>query len=1109
MRPSKVFFQSISVVMGCLVAAMTALAATGQAGPAGLRVDDLTNPLGIDDATPQMSWQLKDAARGARQTAYEVMVASRPELLAAGKADVWDSGRVETDQSRNVAYAGPALTASTRYYWRVRVWGADEKPYAASRAGWWETGLMTQVAWRADWIGYETPEEGAVRFAGAKWITNPDAAALNAENQPEQRIAFRTQVRVAKPVQRAVLYATAWSTVAAWVNGKQALRPREIPAWKSLDWKKFVTADVTAELGVGENTLAIEDIRYITDANAMPHGTTPLIATLYVEYADGTTATFNSGTDWKTAIHAAEGWERKDFDDSGWRMAAETESGGRPWIPDSVKMLRNEFAVSAPVKSARLYATALGAYELFLNGRRVSDDVMAPGWTDYREHVKYQTYDVTAMVRSGVNAVGALLAPGWYETTLSSALQPNNYGLTPPALLAELRIEHADGSVEWVKTDASWMAARSYIVHAENYDGETEDARLMQPGWDAAGFKAAGWKNAIRIEPEPTRIEAQGFAPIRVERVVAAKSVSEPRLGVFVFDMGQNLTGVERLRVAGAAGTVVRLRFAEVLNPDGTVYTENLRSAKATDSFTLSGKGTEEFVPQFTFHGFRYVEMTGVAAKPALDAVSALVLHTAAPFTAQLTTGSAMVNKLWSNILWGQRSNFVGVPTDCPQRDERLGWMADAQVFWRTASYNMDLAAFTRKYAGDMRGTQAGTPFYGVFAPGTVEETSGSGAGWSDAGVIIPWTEWLQTGDTRVIDENWAAMEKYLNAIAAANPDGLWSRKAGTAFGDWLAPEGKTEYLLIATAYWAYDVTLMREMAAATGRTADAEKYARLFEKIRAAFDQRFVRADGFVAGADDTPTEFAKLGIHDARSTDGATQTGYVLALHMNLLPEGLRAAAARKLAEKIHANHDLLGTGFLGTPYLLEELTKAGYTELAYTLLLNTEYPSWGYLVEHGATTMWERWNGDKMMDDPSMNSYNHYAYGAVADWMYRYAAGVDATPLDAGFHTVVLDPVFSARLGRVAFDYASAYGKIHSDWTYRGDGTVLWHVTIPANTRGWLPVSAREMLKYKLNGAPLNRNPLVKLEIRDGQSGCELASGSYTFEIQVEYLLMTSSS
>ena len=1084
-------------LLGCVVVAAPALAAAGMTGPAGLRVDDLENPLGIDDATPQFSWRLEDGARGARQTAYEVMVASRPELLLAGKADVWDSGRVETDQSRNVAYAGPALTASTRYYWSVWVWGAAGKAYEPSETVWWETGLMTQAAWRADWIGYETAEEGAVRFAEAKWITNPDAVALNAEQAAEERIAFRAKIELEKSVRRATLYATAWSTVGAWVNGKQALRLRAIPAWKSLDWKKFVKADVTAELSVGENTLAIEDIRYITDPNARPHGTTPLIATLYVEYADGTAATFNSGTDWKTAIHAAEGWERKDFDDAGWRMAAEAPSGGRPWIPDSVKMLRDEFAVSAPVKSARLYATALGAYELFLNGKRVSDAVMAPGWTDFRQHVKYQTYDVTAMVRSGTNAVGALLAPGWYETTLSSALQPNNYGLTPPALLAELRIEHADGSVEWVKTDASWQAARSYIVHAENYDGETEDARLIQPGWDTAGFAAAGWKNAIRIEPEPTRIEAQDFAPIRVEREVAAKSVSEPKPGVFVFDMGQNLTGVERLRVTGEAGTVVRLRFAEVLNPDGTVYTENLRSAKATDYFTLSGEGAEEFVPQFTFHGFRYVEMTGVSEKPALDAVSALVLHTAAPFTAKLETGSAMVNKLWSNILWGQRSNFVGVPTDCPQRDERLGWMADAQVFWRTASYNMDLAAFTRKYAGDMRGTQAGTPFYGVFAPGTEQETSGSGAGWSDAGVIIPWTEWLQTGDTRVIEQNWAAMEKYLDAIDAANPDGLWSRKAGTAFGDWLAPEGKTEYLLIATAYWAYDVTLMREMAEATGRTDEAAKYALLFAKIRAAFDARFVRADGFVAGADDTPTEFAKLGIHDARSEDGATQTGYVLALHMNLLPEDLRAAAARKLKEKIETNHDLLGTGFLGTPYLLEELTKAGYGELAYTLLLNTEYPSWGYLVEHGATTTWERWNGDKMMDDPSMNSYNHYAYGAVADWIYRYAAGVDATALDAGFHTVVLHPVFSARLGRVAFDYESAYGTIHSDWTVQGS-TAVWHVTIPANTAGWLPLSGADAARYTVDGTEIAESKLARAKELGGQKGFELPAGSYTFVV-----------
>jgi alpha-L-rhamnosidase len=480
--------------------------------------------------------------------------------------------------------------------------------------------------------------------------------------------------------------------------------------------------------------------------------------------------------------------------------------------------------------------------------------------------------------------------------------------------------------------------------------------------------------------------------------------------------------------------------------------------------------------------------------------VTGLVYHTDAPFTAKLVTGNAMLNRLWSNILWGQRSNFVGLPTDCPQRDERLGWMADAQVFWRAASYNMDLAAFSRKFAGDMRGTQAGTPYYGIYSPGTVQPSPGSGAGWSDAGVVIPWTSWLQTGDTSIIEENWAAMEKYLNAIAAANPDGLWKRDSGIPFGDWLSPEGKTDYTLIATAYWAYDATLMREMAHATGRAQDEEKYARLFEKIRAAFEKQFVRDDGFVAGADNTPSPFGQINNPQAKSTGGDTQTGYVLALHMNLLPENLRDAAAQKLAAKIEANHGLLGTGFLGTPYLLEELTKAGHAKLAYKLLLNTEYPSWGYLVGHGATTMWERWNGDRMKDDPSMNSYNHYAYGAVADWIYRYAAGVDATPLDAGFHTVVLHPVFDARLGSVAFDYASSYGAVHSAWTVKGT-TAEWHLTLPANTAGWLELNAGEAARYKLEGLPLGESKLSKAVTSGERSGYELESGSYSFQVNLE--------
>ena len=566
---------------------------------------------------------------------------------------------------------------------------------------------------------------------------------------------------------------------------------------------------------------------------------------------------------------------------------------------------------------------------------------------------------------------------------------------------------------------------------------------------------------------------------------------------MYVYDFGQNFSAVPHLKVQGPAGTDVQLRFAEVLNSDGTIYTDNLRTALATDHFILNGNGPEEFTPHFTFHGFRYAELTGLPTAPGRDALLAQVIHTDAPFTVKLETGSPMINQLWSNILWGQRSNFVGIPTDCPQRDERLGWMADAQVFWRAASFNMDLAAFTRQFAQDMRGTQTGTPYYGAFSPGTVQQSSGGGAGWSDAGVVIPWTSWLQTGDTRVIEQNWAAMEKYLNAIEAANPDGLWKNEGGTHYGDWLSPEGKTDYTLIATAYWAYDVTLMRQMARATGRAQDEQKYEQLFQKIRAAFQQQFVHSDGFIAGADNNEPSFGVINNPGAKAKGGDTQTGYVLALHMNLLPDNLRAAAAQKLVDKIEANHDLLGTGFLGTPYLLEELTKAGHADLAFRLLLNTQYPSWGYMVEHGATTMWERWNGDQMLGEPTMNSYNHYAYGAVADWVYRYAAGIGATHLDAGFHTVMLHPEFDARLGSLSFDYASSYGPIHSDWRVSGQ-TAQWHVTIPANTTAWLALTADQAAKYKLDGDSITESKLAKAATRDGIAGYELASGTYTFVV-----------
>jgi len=708
----------------------------------------------------------------------------------------------------------------------------------------------------------------------------------------------------------------------------------------------------------------------------------------------------------------------------------------------------------------------------------------------------YQVYDVTGQITPGNNAIAAYLAPGWYSTPLRWFRQGNNYGNTQPALRAQLRLEHADGSVDWIATDENWRADLSPILQAELYDGETLDARKVQDGWDSRNFSDAGWHPAMLVHPNEPRIIAQYFQPIRAERVMSAKAITNPAPGVYVFDFGQNMSAVPRLRVRGVTRDDIKLRFAEVLNSDGTLYVDNLRTAKATDHFILAGsKTSEDFQPEFTFHGFRYAEVSGLRDRPTTETLKAVVLHTDAPFTMRLNAGNSMVNQLWSNILWGQRSNFVGVPTDCPQRDERLGWSADAQVFWRTASYNMDVSAFSRKYAADLQGTQTGTAMYGIYAPGVDAPNPFHGAAWSDAGVIIPWTGWIQSGDRRIIDENWDGMEKYLAEIAAKNPNHLWQNGFGAAFGDWLTPTITTPEDLLATAYWAYDVSLMKQMALASGRTADARRYETLFGQIKDAFQKAYVQADGFVGTVNHYPS-IPPPTVHPDEGSQNKdrvveTQTGYVLALYMNLVPDDLRPAAALKLLELIKNNDWRLGTGFLGTPYLLEVLADTGYSDVAYRLLLNREYPSWGYVIDRGGTTTWERWNGDQMRSDPSMNSYNHYAYGAVGEWLYRYAAGVDTVSSDPGFHTIYLHPNFDARLGSLTLDYESPYGTIHSEWTVVGN-QATWKVTVPPNATGLLSPRATNTASISFKGAPVERSELHS----DSFGRFELPAGSYTF-------------
>jgi alpha-L-rhamnosidase len=1097
------------LLLGSFAGTQSMLIAQQPGKPVALQCDSLTEPLGLDQTQPRLSWKIADARRGARQTAYRILVYSHTPSIPGAKPDVWDSGRVASDASTGVAYAGPALAPEKRYFWRVQLWDAAGTPYPMSDVSWWETGLLDQANWHANWIGDEEPELHSIRNSGAIWITN---VASTPTEPNDTHHDFRIHFSLAKPVAHAALYTTGEDTAAAWINDQSVLQAKELTPWKQMPWGTYERVDVTRALKQGDNLLAIGVTRYKVPRATNVSSYAPMSAVLYVSFQDGSTQLFTTNADgWKAQLDAPEGWWQTSQSDASWKGAQlykpaidpfGSRDDGLPWPTGPVAALRKTFdARPKGLVSARLYATALGAYKFYLNGAPVGDQMLAPGWMDFREHVAYQVYDVTRQISAGRNAIAAYLAAGWYSTPLRWFRQGNNYGGTQPALKAQLRLEYSDGTVAWVATDASWKAESSSIRFAELYDGETRDARLERPGWDKAAFADSTWHAATVVPIKEPKILAQYFPPIREERAMTAKSITEPKPGVYVLDFGQNMSAVPRLHIHGKPGEAVQLRFAEVLNSDGTLYVENLRTAKATDHFILAGKpGDEDFQPLFTFHGFRYAEITGMPHKPTLETLKAVVLHTDAPFTTRFTTGDAMVNQLWSNVLWGQRSNFVGVPTDCPQRDERLGWSADAQVFWRTASFNMDLATFSRKYAADLHGTQEGTAMYGIFAPGVDVANPGFGAAWSDAGVIIPWTSWIQTGNRRIVDENWDGMQRYIAEIEHRNPNYLWQNGFGAAFGDWLTPTITTPEDLLATAYWAYDVHLMQQMATATGRTADAERYAALFAKIKTAFQKAYIRDDGFVGTVDHYPSipppTVNPTDAERSKALPVETQTGYVLALYMGLVPDDLRAAAADKLVAKLRDNGWKLGTGFLGTPYLLAVLADTGHSDISYRLLLNREYPSWGYLIDHGATTTWERWNGDQMRDDPSMNSYNHYAYGAVAEWLYRYAAGIDTDPADPGFHTLYLHPNFDARLGQLALDYDSAYGTVHSDWSVQA-GRVTWKVTVPPNTTARLATAQTNARDFTLDGKPLGSTAGVKSTKPDEFL---LPAGTYTFAATV---------
>lgn len=794
-------------------------------------------------------------------------------------------------------------------------------------------------------------------------------------------------------------------------------------------------------------------------------------------------------------------WDERG-NDLGWSGVAHWEMGllstqdwTANWIAaaaagdaDGTKppLFRHEFRLSGPIKSARIYATSHGLYQLSLNGQRVGEDLLTPGWTSYSRRLQYQTYDVSDKLKNGANAIGASLGNGWFKGVVGFEGHANRYG-DKLALLLQLEVTFEDGHTETIGSGTGWKSSTGPILMSEIYDGETYDARLEKAGWSLPGYDDHAWPAVQSIDAaKDVLIAPQGPPVRRIEELVPKKIFKTPA-GDTVVDFGQNMVGWIRLKVRGAAGTTVTLRHAEVLDRNGNFYTENLRAAKETVRYTLNGKGLETFEPHFTFQGFRFVAVDGYPGTLTPASLTGIVIHSEMTRSGEFSTSKPLINQLQHNIIWGQKGNFVDVPTDCPQRDERLGWTGDAEVFSPTAAFNMDVAGFFTKWLKDLSADQLATgsvPFVVPDVLSTPDRPAGGAAGWGDAATVIPWNMYLAYGDLRILEQQYPSMQKWVDfEQARAGADNIWD--GDFHFGDWLdffstaknTRFGSTSTDLIATAYFAHSTDILQQSAALLGKVEDAARYAASLAKIKDAFRQKFIAADGTIAEG---------------------TQTAYVIALDFGLVPESQQLLAAQKLAQDVRERGHLT-TGFLGTPHLLNVLSRFGYLKEAYALLNREEFPSWLYPVKQGATTIWERWDGlkpDGSFQNKDMNSFNHYAYGAVGDWMYEVIGGINIDASAPGYKHILIEPQPGGGFTNASTSHMSLYGRVSTEWKLRGDDLRLT-VTVPPNATATIRLPKALIAQVSESGKPLAQGAGIAGVRQDGSNAVvEVGSGRYDF-------------
>ena len=1056
-----------------------------------LRCEYLKDPLGIDALQPRLSWVVsadKGAARDEAQTGYQILVASNLKEIDANQGNLWDSGQVNSGQSIQVRYAGKELVSEQECFWKVRVWDNEGKPSAWSEPARWTMGLLKPSDWHAKWIGLDdlTASRAAKKVLGdAQWIWFPEGEPE--KDAPVGTRYFRRAVTI--PADRTVKQATLFFT--ADNNGEFYINGRKVGS--ASDCHYAAPFDVAGLLQQGKNLLT---------ASVRNDGTGPnpagLIGLLRVEFAGGEPLIVATDSSWKSGNQEMAGWKDAGFDDAGWMAAKKLGPPGMaPWGEVSgpedrrqpARMLRREFAVEKKVQRATAYVCGLGLSEFYLNGRKIGDEVLSPALTDYSKRALYVTFDVTKELKKGVNAAGVILGNGrFYAPRSNVPTGTSSYGF--PKLLFQMRIEYQDRTVEEIVSDNAWALTTAGPIRANNeYDGEEYDARKEMPGWSAPGFDASQWQPAQGVTAPGGVLSAQMIPPIRVMETLRPVALTQPKPGVWIFDMGQNMVGWCRLKVSGPRGTEVCLRHAETLKTNGMLYLDNIRGAKVTDIYTLKGKGAEVYEPRFTYHGFRFVEVTGYPGKPSLSSLEGQVVHDALESAGEFTCSNPLLNRIYKNILWGVRGNYRSIPTDCPQRDERQGWLGDRSAESKGETYLYNTAALYAKWLQDMADAQKDNGSVSDVCPAFWPIYSDN-VTWPSSTVIIPGALREQYADAGIIASHYDSARKWMEYMRGFITNGIIAKDS---YGDWCVPpeeqtlihskdpKRKTDKALLATAYFYHDARLMARYATLLGKSEDAQRFTDLAEKLKAAFNGKFFHAD--------------------TGQYDNGSQTSCVLPLAFGLVPDGQRERVFNLLVGKItQETQGHIGTGLIGGQWLMRVLTDGGRADLAYTIAAQKEYPSWGYMAEKGATTIWELWNGDTA--DPEMNSGNHVMLvGDLGIWLYESLAGIKSDPEQPGFKHIIMRPEPVGDLRFVKASHRSPYGLIESDWQ-KQDGVFRWKVAIPANTTATVYVPATTAESVTENGKPVAQARGIKLlKEENGRAVFSVGSGNYSFESRLQ--------